>query len=468
MKFVVIALLLVLTCAPPAYMQTSNANNVLQGSRDSVYLGHIIFEGNKKTKESVLLRELSVVSGDKIALKEMEDLAEVNRKRLMNLSLFSEAFVTKEWINDSTVDWKFKVREQWFIMPELGFKLADRNINVWWREHNHDLRRTNLTVLLKHRNLRGRMEQLSATIQVGYTQKLGLEYFRPYIDKKQQNGLGASFFFAKNEEVWYNTNYNKLQFIRTRGTYILQQFEAAGLYVHRPGYASKHTVELRFRDWNVRDTVVKLNPNYYEGGSNKLQLLELSYRYDLNKVDNWNYPLTGKKVVAYGIARQGIQGMGFQGQVMLEAGYFKKLAPKTYFATIFRGRLTTPEQQPYVYKYAMGSNSEYVRGYEFYVIDGAQYGLIRADLKFELVNFTIRNFPISFLSVIPIRIYPKVFADVGYVTSSFPGNSTLNNRGLLGYGVGIDLVSTYDFKFRLEYAFNHLGQKDLFLHLNSE
>ena len=198
MKFVVISMLLVLTCAPPAYMQTSNANNVLQGSRDSVYLGHIIFEGNKKTKESVLLRELNTAAGDKIALKEMEDLAEVNCKRLMNLSLFSEATVTKEWVNDSTVDWKFKVREQWFIMPELGFKLADRNINVWWREQHHDFRRANLTVLLKHRNLRGRMEQLSATIQVGYTQKLGLEYFRPYIDKKQQNGLGASFFFAKN------------------------------------------------------------------------------------------------------------------------------------------------------------------------------------------------------------------------------------------------------------------------------
>jgi outer membrane protein assembly factor BamA len=468
MKVVVIAMLLVLTCAPPAYMQTSNANNVLQSSRDSVYLGHIIFDGNKKTKESVLLRELSVAAGDKIALKEIENLAELNRRRLMNISLFSEATVTKEWVNDSTVDWKFKVKEQWFIMPELAFRLADRNINVWWSEHHHDLRRTNLGILLKHRNLRGRMEQLSATIQVGYTQKLGLEYFRPYIDKKQQNGLGASFFFAKNEEVFYNTNFNKLQFIKTRGIYILHQFEAAALYVHRPGYASKHTVELRYRDLSVRDTVVKLNPDYYKNGSTRLQAFELTYRYDLNKVDNWNYPLRGIKVVTHGIARQGITGMGFQGQLMLEAGYFKEVLPKTFFASVFRGRLTTPEQQPYVYKYAMGNNSEYVRGYEFYVIDGAQYGLIRTDVKFELFNFTIRNFPINFLSVIPIRVYPKLFADVGYVSSNYPGNSFLNNRGLLGYGIGVDLVSAYDFKFRLEYAFNQLHQKGLFLHLNSE
>jgi hemolysin activation/secretion protein len=70
--------------------------------------------------------------------------------------------------------------------------------------------------------------------------------------------------------------------------------------------------------------------------------------------------------------------------------------------------------------------------------------------------------------VIPIRVYPKIFTDLGYVVNKYPGNSFLNDRGLIGYGVGVDVVSAYDFKFRLEYSFNHLGQKDVFLHLNSE
>lgn len=468
MRVFVIFIVLFLAYTHQACAQIAHPDSSFRGMKEVVSLRHIVFEGNKKTKPSVLLRELNVAEGDKIEWKKMDEIAELNRKRLFNLSLFTEVLVVKYKVDDSTVDWKFKMREQWYIIPELTLKLADRNFNVWWREKNHDIRRANLGVLLKHHNLRGRMEQLSATVQVGYTQRLGLEYFRPYVDKKQQHGLGASFFFSKNEEVFYKTDLNKLEFVKTEGSYILNQFEAAALYVHRPRYASKHTVELRYRDLHISDTVVQLNSDYYKNGSNKLKMFELTYRYDLNKVDNWNYPLVGEKVVAYAIARQGITGMDFQGQVMVEAGYFKKLSRKFFLSELFRGRLSLPQKQPYVYKYALGSNSEYIRGYEFFVIDGGHYGLLRTDIKYELFNFSIRNFPISFLSVIPIRIYPKVFADVGYVTNKYPGNSFLNNRGLIGYGVGIDLVSAYDFKLRLEYSFNHLGQKDVFLHLNSE
>jgi outer membrane protein assembly factor BamA len=468
MRFFIASVILLIGYTHQAYAQASGLDSLHQGMKDTVQLRYIIFEGNKKTKASIMQRELNVAEGSKIELKKMDEIAELNRKRIFNLSLFTEVLVIKTRVDDSTVDWKFKVREQWYIIPELTLKLADRNINVWWREQNHDIRRANLGVSIKHHNLRGRKEELSATIQVGYTQRLGLEYYRPYIDKKQQHGLGASFFFSKNEETFYTTDLNKLLFAKTPGSYILNQFEAAALYVYRPGFAHRHTAELRYRDLRVADTIVQLNPGYYNGTSNTLKLLEFTYRYDMNKVDNWNYPLVGKKVVAYAIARQGIQGMSFQGQLMVEAGYFKKLARKIYLAEVFRGRVSIPQKQPYVYRYALGSNSEYVRGYEFFVIDGAHYGLLRTDLKYELLNFSIRNFPIRFLSVIPIRVYPKIFTDLGYVANKYPGNSFLNDRGLIGYGVGVDVVSAYDFKLRLEYSFNHLGQKDVFLHLNSE
>jgi len=428
----------------------------------------INIDGNKRTRRSIILREMSVGEGDKVARQKMEETAEMNRKRLMNLSLFSETIIRTIPVNDSMVDWYITVRELWPILPEMTLKLADRNINVWWKEHNHDIRRANLGVTLKHRNFRGNREELSATVQVGYTQKFGLEYFRPYIDKKQQNGLGASFFLSQNEETFYKTDSNKLQFIKHPGHYIIRQFEAAALYVHRPGYANKHTIEARYRDFKVDDTIVKLNSDYYLQGSKELQLLEFTYRYDLNLVDNWNYPLNGLKVVGHAIVRAGIKGFDFQSMLNAEVGYFKRFNKKWLWAEVLRGRLAVPDEQPYTFRYAMGSNSEYIRGYEYYVIDGSQYGLLRSNLKYELLNTAIRNFPIKFLAVIPIRVYPKVFVDVGYVANRFPGNSFLNNKALIGYGAGIDVISIYDFKFRLEYAWNHLGQKGLFLHLNSE
>ncbi|MBZ0099157.1 MAG: hypothetical protein K8F30_08740, partial [Taibaiella sp.] len=62
---------------------------------------------------------------------------------------------------------------------------------------------------------------------------------------------------------------------------------------------------------------------------------------------------------------------------------------------------------------------------------------------------------------------PKIFADLGYAKNRFAGNSYMNNRLLYSWGVGADLVSVYDFKLRVEYTWNHLGEKGLFLHINN-
>ncbi len=467
MRFPPLLYIIFLLCMPTiGYAQKADTSQKARFDKQTIR--QISIEGNKSTRRSIILREMSVGEGDNVSRQKMEEIAELNRQRLMNLSLFSEVIVRSIPVNDSTVDWYITVRELWFIIPEMTLKLADRNFNVWWNEQNHDIRRANLGVTLKHRNFRGNREELSVTAQVGYTQKFGLEYFRPFIDKKQQNGIGASISYAQNEETFYKTDSNKLRFVKHPGIYIIRQFEAAAQYVHRPGYANRHTIEARFRDFKVDDTLVKLNSDYYMQGSKELQMLEFTYRYDLNLVDNWNYPLNGLKIVGHVIIRAGIKGFDFQSLASAEVGYFRRFGRKWLWSEILRGRLTAPDEQPYTFRYAMGSNSEYLRGYEYYVIDGSQYGLLRSNFKYELINTAIRKIPIKFLAVIPVRVYPKVFVDVGYAANRFPGNSFLNNKALIGYGAGIDVISIYDFKFRLEYAWNHLGQKGLFLHLNSE
>lgn len=433
-----------------------------------VFIRHIDIVGNKLTKREIILREMNVRPGDMVAADSLEALMDLNRKRLYNMTLFTDVAIYMDTLSLSEVKWTIAVHEQWYIMPELTLKLADRNFNVWWDEQHHDIRRANLGVVLKHRNFRGNMESLSATVQIGYTQKFGMEYFKPYIDKNQQHGIGASFFVSKNEETYYTTDSNKLRFIKIPGKYIIRQFEAAAIYVFRPKYANKHLLEIRYLDHEINDTLIKLNPDYFEKGSTTLKALQLTYRFEQNRVDNWNYPLQGFKAVGYLSALGGWEGIRFQAYGLLEAGYFYKLQRKWYASNIFRGRLTLPEDQPYKYRYAMGSGSEYVRGYEYYVIDGSQYGILRNNLKYELLNVRIRKIPIRYLPVIPIRIYPKIFADAGYAYYRYPGNSFLNNRLLYSGGFGIDVITAYDLKFRLEYTWNHLGQKGLFLHINSE
>lgn len=434
---------------------------------EKVLLQQIRITGNKVTRGSIIMREMNVTEGDSLIVDEIPTLLTLNQKRIFNLSLFIEVQVHSDSVSPGVVVWNIMVREQWYVMPEVTFKLADRNFNVWWVEQKRDIRRANIGMTLKHRNFRGNMEQVGIVAQVGYTQKFGLEYTRPYVDKSQKHGFGAKIYTSRNEEWFIATDSNKWKFARTPGSYITSSLEANANYSYRPAYASKHIVEMRFRSQKVQDTILTINRDYFLNGSTHQQLVELIYRYELNLVDNWNYSMEGLKAIMQGIVRAGWVGFDFQNQYQAEVGYFKKWHKKIYTSHIFRGRLSFPDFQPYTHRYAMGTGSEYLRGYEYYVIDGSHYGLLRTNFKYELFNHVFRKIPIRYIATIPVRLYPKVFADVGYGYNRFPGNSYLNNRILYSYGAGVDIISFYDFKLRLEYAWNHLGEKGLFLHINN-
>jgi hypothetical protein len=426
-------------------------------------LSKIHVTGNRKTRRAIILREMSVQEGDSLTRKELADVIELNRKRVFNLAIFTDVQINTDSLSANAIEWTIVVKEQWYLIPEFSFNLADRNFNVWWVEKNHDIRRANIGVTLKNKNFRGNLEQLGIIAQVGYTQKFGLEYKRPYVDKRQRHGIGAKVFASRNEEWFYRTDKNKWEFVRTPGSYVTNGFEASVSYSYRPAYATRHEVELRYKNHQVKDTILKLNPNYFLNGNKEMQLMELVYRYELNHVDNWNYSLQGLKVIGYAILRAGWQGFKVQNLYQGEVGYFQPWGHKIYTSHIFRGRISYPEKQPYVYSYAMGTGSEYIRGYEYYVIDGSDYGILRTNLKYELLNVVIRNIPFRYLGALPIRIYPKVYTDIGYGRNKFPGSSYLNNRMLYSAGFGVDIVSVYDFKMRVEYTWNHLGEKGLFL-----
>ncbi|RYD55113.1 MAG: hypothetical protein EOP56_17235 [Sphingobacteriales bacterium] len=479
MKYLFLLLLLVAAACGYSSAQVSNHLDKV-GDMPVVHTGdtslpervrirNIIIAGNKKTRDKIITREMSVRIGDTVLRDSLDLLNDQNKKRLWNLSLFTDVTVTAAKANGNEVDIFVLVKEQWYIFPELFFKLADRNFNVWWTEQNRDIRRANLGVVLRHKNFRGNMESLGISAQIGYTQRFGLEYFKPYLDRQQKHGAGASFSFSNNIETYYKTDSNKLRFVRTPpGRHIISQFTAAAVYTYRPRYSSRHLIELRYRNYRIDDTVLELNTEYFANSSNKMKLIELMYQLEYNKVDNWIYPLTGTKFVGHSVSRKGIEGFNFQQYFTAEYSRFNQVSRKWYTAGILRAKTSFPEDQPYIFRNGLGTESEYVRGYEYYVIDGSQYGIARASLKYELLNIRLVNLPLKYLPVIPIRLYPKVFADAGYVRSIRPLNSFLNNRPLYSAGVGLDVVSTYDFKLRLEYTWNHLGEKGLFLHINSE
>lgn len=446
----------------------AGAQTAVPAGREKLYLRTIHVIGTQRTRQSILLREMSVHAGDSMPADSVTHIVQQNRLRLLNIALFTEVNVHPEPVAADSIDLYVIVKERWYIWPQVAFQLADRNFNVWWTEQNRDLRRANIGLTVKDKNFRGNYETLSATAQVGYTQRFAIEYSRPYIDRRQKHGIGLSLSLARSQEMAYTTDSNKLKFARSNDRFIYHQADVSVVYSYRPGYAARHVFQLSYRNYRIDDTIVGLNHDYYRNGSNDLRMLEFTYRFDLNHVDNWNYPLTGFKLVSYTTLRAGIDGIGFQASETAEAGWFRQPAHKWYTGLIFRGRLSLPYDQPYAFRQALGTRTDYVRGYEYYVVDGAHYGVLRADLKRELYNHIFEKTGIHYLPSVPLRIYPKLFMDLGYAVNKYPGNSFLNDRLLYAAGIGLDIVTAYDLKIRLEYAWNHLGQNGLFLHFNSE
>ncbi|MCK7558159.1 hypothetical protein MKQ70_25395 [Chitinophaga sedimenti] len=122
-------------------------------------------------------------------------------------------------------------------------------------------------------------------------------------------------------------------------------------------------------------------------------------------------------------------------------------------------------EQPYVAQKAMGYNDDYLRGYEYYVVDGTSFAIVKSTLRQQLLatSFRLPVVPRKF-SQVPVRIFAKAYADAGYTYSKFPGDGFLNNRMLYSGGAGLEIVSFYDTAIRFEYSVNQFGEKGLFLH----
>jgi hypothetical protein len=146
-----------------------------------------------------------------------------------------------------------------------------------------------------------------------------------------------------------------------------------------------------------------------------------------------------------------------------------EISDKTYFSTIISGKIKFPFSQPYFNQRLLGYSDFFMQGYEYYVVDGVAGGYIKTSITRELFNFymQVKRKKATDYYHIPFRIYAKAFTNAGYIYHPSPGENSLNNKMLYSGGVGIDIITHYDFTIKLEWSFNQLGQNGLYLHRRS-
>ncbi|MFN7406812.1 MAG: POTRA domain-containing protein, partial [Cyclobacteriaceae bacterium] len=192
----------------------THASAAPEDSSRLITVNRILIIGNKITRDRIILRELSMKSGDTLRFYQLKAFLPLDRNKIYNLRLFNTVEVRALEIGPSQIDLLIEVSERWYTFPLPVFELSDRNFNEWIQNYNADLSRVNYGIKLFQYNLRGRNETLRIGAQFGFSREFDLSYRIPNLDRQQKHGLRFDLGFSEPENIAYFTNDHKLEFLR--------------------------------------------------------------------------------------------------------------------------------------------------------------------------------------------------------------------------------------------------------------
>ncbi|HEX5112671.1 MAG TPA: POTRA domain-containing protein [Saprospiraceae bacterium] len=439
----------------------------------TVTVRDISITGIKRTRASIIYRELTFLTGDTLPQKELGNIMERNKNNLLNLGIFNEVVVNvKEWDTEkNTIDVSIDVKESWYIYALPIVELADRNFNVWWNTYNHDFSRLNLGGRLDFLNFTGRNDKLKIKLQFGYTPKQELEYRFPYFGWRQNLGVAVGFLHSNNREVSYASVGNQEQFVQIDDRNLLQRWRVQTNGFYRPNLFVKYELSLMYQRYDVDNQVVSdYNPIYFRNGSTKNENLIMRAAFVYDERDFRIYPSRGI------VTQLEIEKIGFSetsdenkltGRVALEwnntmGRRFQQRIVGIGFYSFIRSRPS------YIYYKALGYGQNYVRGYELYVVDGLDYAIGKYQVAYKLFDtkFTLGNkSPIPQFREMPFRVYLSFALEGGQANDPYTGGENpLANQWLYGGGPGVDFVLYNNFLFQFSVSTNHLGETGFFIH----
>jgi outer membrane protein assembly factor BamA len=431
-------------------------------STEAVRIHTIVLKGNEKTKTDIIMREVEIAEGDTLSRKALKEKVEFDRRKIFNLNIFVKVDTEIKELPNNEVDVTFTVKENWFIVPNFIFILADRNFAEWWNQRNADWRRVVYGVHVVHSNFRGRNEKLKIGWESGFAQRVELSYRKPYVNQEKTIGINFGFSYATTRNVAYRSTFDKLTEYRSQENIMRERTYGWVGASYRPSFYDYHSIGFTYNNVSITDSIANLNPNYFPSGSTRLRYLNFGYNFTHDYRDNVIYPLRGNLIQA-DVVQTGILPTDefFMFSISGSYTHFFDLGKK-FFANIgFKQKFSFPAKQPFYLARALGYGNELVRGYEQYVVDGPNFSLLKSNLRYQLLDkqWKAKFLPKQF-NVIPFALYLNAFVDAGYVTNDFSdiAKSRLTNSLLIGYGLGLDMVSFYNVLWRFNYGFNRQGE----------
>lgn len=437
-----------------------------------VTIGNIYIVGNKKTRDEIIFRELGFESGQTLTAANFKETMVLDQQKLMNTRLFILVEIVPLFTTDYQAEVLIRVQERWYIFPSPIFRLADRNFTEWWVNQKRDFSRVNYGLQLQHMNLTGRNDKMAIRAQFGFTKQFTLQYQIPYINAAQTIGVSFSTTFSNNKTVSYASRSHRQLFLESEDE-LRNRYSIGSTLTLRPNFYNQHNFTLIYGRNNVSDAIRELNPNYLSSQDNTQNYFAMTYSFRHDRRDFIAYPLTGR---IFEFSAQQI-GLGFFNEVdmfstRVSYSSFHDLQKKFYFAHGAEVYQNFADRIPYLFRAGFGYSPDLLRGYDPYVIETNFLFSYRSALKFELIKGLKELNPRSVIDQfrsLPYAAYLKLFFDAGYAGDPLRNNENnfFNNSWIGSVGIGLDIVTYYDFVIRIEYSINKEGDTGFFFNFKS-
>jgi outer membrane protein assembly factor BamA len=433
----------------------------------------LLFVGNDITRERTLRAELNIREGDTLAMADLPARLEANRRRLYNLQLFHTVLVQASCGGSGQLTILFNVQERWYVLPTPIFSIAETNFQRWWQRPDR-WQRLDYGLHVVHTNFRGRAEQLTANLQLGFNRKYELFYEAPGFGRRRRVGVGFGISYYQSRNLDYITENDRPTPLPTpeEDAFPIQRFYVSG------GLRLRHTVQfvtaidVSFHRELISNTIFQLNPDYLLGSTQR-KYAEISIISSNNQRNTFAYPLTGRFMQAGISFRQFLDGSTAApayATVRLRYARYLSLGHQFYYAVGLWGQTRLlATRYAYADSRALGYDA-LVRGYDAYVVEGRAYGLVQQGLSYRAWAPPPLRLPFISnpkINTLPLALYVNLFADAGLAGGSLgrpvlPANQ-LPGRLLASAGLGLHVVTYYDRVFCFEISRTAQAQTGFFI-----
>ena len=442
-------------------------------SKEKIIISSINISGNKITKKEIIIRELVFYINSITTKIELEDNITESQKNLTNSKLFNFNEIRYRII-DSLVEIDIEVVEKWYFWPYPIFEISERNFNSWWNEFKSskfsDFSRLNYGLFLNWNNFRGRNELIQLKIRRGFKEHYLISYQLPFINRSKTLGLNTDLQMFRRKKTFYKTENDSLFYFTNNANFTSKDYELSAEIVFRKNTNQTHRLKIQHLITEIDSTITIMNPKYLNNNNVSGNYTKFSYLFTDENRDYIEYPLSGYlfeiEAIKHLKGTSPVNHLEIVGKVEKHI----KLKNRFFLGSSFKSKWSSDGYQPYFAQEGFGFD-DYVRGYEYYVIDGQDFWLSKTVLKYALIQKT--NFEIPYVKMKQFNkshysLYLGLFSDMGYVVDNQnSAQNNLSNQLQWGNGISIDYVTYYDKLLRIEFSINHLGEKGVFLHFSN-